>query len=83
MKIPTPTEAYKGLSWLKKLRLRLCGDVFIGFYERSDEREPTQHYLLRCPRHGMQVVHPAGYLRMVRCPLCVRERIKGSVKEVA
>jgi len=62
--------ALDSLSRWERLKIRLGGNVSIGFYIKTGWKAPIEFYAFWCPVHGIVADYPHGYNERLTCPKC-------------
>ena len=62
------------LNFLQKIKLKLCGEVFVGYEMRQGWTEPNKIYACQCSKHGLYSGMRHGYAdNPPQCPSCMEE----------
>lgn len=69
--IDDPRE--RDLTRFQRMQLSMFGLVKIGDIQRDGWRAPIDHYLMRCPVHGLIVTYPKGFDQRLECYKCREE----------
>lgn len=59
------------ISWIKRLRIRLFGRVYMGHRTREGWGGYLPFYRVRCKKHGLFEDYPHGSDRSLVCPVCL------------
>ena len=57
----------------KRLKLKLFGQVCIGWLKRPGWKAPIPVYIVKCGKHGYFIDYEHGYTKYFLCPRCFEE----------
>ena len=66
--IDNPRE--EDLTRFQRIQLNRFGLVKLGDIQREGWKETIDHYLMRCPKHGLIVTYPHWYSQRLDCYKC-------------
>lgn len=64
------------LSFFQRLRLRIFGSVYVEHRKKNSWNNALPHYIAKCKTHGYFIAIERGFEKELRCPECVKERLR-------